>query len=65
MSTRFPSVPLADDPELTEHALWNDEIAADLKWQVEALHPYLRGELTELDPPVSPSAVPFTEGEAS
>lgn len=31
MSARFPSVPLADDPELAEHALWSDEIAADLE----------------------------------
>jgi hypothetical protein len=30
-ATRFPSVPLADDPELAEHALWNDEIAEDLE----------------------------------
>ena len=35
MTTRFPSVPLADDPELAGHALWNDEIAADLEEQVE------------------------------
>lgn len=34
--TRFPSVPLADDPELGERALWNDEIAEDLARQVEA-----------------------------
>jgi hypothetical protein len=27
---RFPSVPQADDPELAEHALWNDEIADHL-----------------------------------
>jgi hypothetical protein len=33
--TRFPSVPVADDPELAEHALWNDEIAEDLEKQVE------------------------------
>jgi hypothetical protein len=30
-AVRFPSVPLADDPELAEHALWNDEIAEDLE----------------------------------
>jgi DNA-directed RNA polymerase specialized sigma24 family protein len=28
---RYPSVPLADDPELAEHALWNEEIADDLE----------------------------------
>jgi len=28
---RFPSVPLADDPELAEHAEWNQEIADDLE----------------------------------
>lgn len=31
---RNPSVPLADDPELAEHALWNDEIAEDLEQQM-------------------------------
>lgn len=31
---RFASVPLADDPELAGHALWNDEIAEDLERQV-------------------------------
>jgi DNA-directed RNA polymerase specialized sigma24 family protein len=31
MTTRFMSVPLADDPELAEHALWNEEIAGDLE----------------------------------
>ena len=36
MTTRFPSVPLADDPELAEHALWNGEIASDAEERFSA-----------------------------
>lgn len=35
-AARFPSVPLADDPDLAERALWNDEIVADLERMAEA-----------------------------
>jgi hypothetical protein len=35
-ATRFPSVPLADDPVLAGHALWNDEIAEDLELMQDA-----------------------------
>jgi hypothetical protein len=58
---RFPSVPLADDPELAEHALWNDEIAEDLEWQAEVLLPAI--EAGAVVPGLrSPSAGHFTSG---
>lgn len=35
-AVRFPSVPLAEDPDPAEHALWNDEVAAHLERMAEA-----------------------------
>lgn len=43
LAIRYPSVPLADDPELAGHALWNEEIAEDLEEMTlewEASHPF-------------------------